>query len=140
MVRVESATETCQSMSRIGAAAIVSIFVSLDALGDVSAKRQFAAVDDVGLALFEYAGTGQPGGASKYSADGQYFAVVTERGRLDLGAPEDTIWLFRTEDLQRYVQHPEQGTAPSALPLVQLATDKDGPLVEGVRWLPDSSG
>src|SRR6266480_4749519 len=105
-----------------------------------SASKPFTPKDDVGLALFEYAGLGAPGGVIKYSPDGRYFAVVTERGRLDLNAPEDTIWVFRVEEVQRFVQHPEAGKAPAALPLAQIATDKDGPLIEHVRWLADSSG
>jgi hypothetical protein len=71
----------------------------------------------------------------KYSPDGRSLAVVTERGRLDLNAPEDTIWVFRIADEQRFVQHPDTGNAPIALPLAQMATDKDGPLIEQVRWL-----
>jgi len=111
------------------------------AFGETSVGRRFTAADDVGLALFEYAGQGAPsGGVIKYSPDGRYFAVVTERGRLDLNAPEDTIWVFRIEDVQRFVQHPEEGNAPFALPLATMATDKDGPLIERVRWLSDSSG
>jgi dipeptidyl aminopeptidase/acylaminoacyl peptidase len=103
------------------------------------ATQPFTPQDDVGLALFEYAGRGAPGGVIKYSPDGRYLAVVTERGRLDLNAPEDTIWVFRIEDVQRFVRHPELGNA-AALPLVQMSTDKDGPLIEHVRWLEDSSG
>jgi dipeptidyl aminopeptidase/acylaminoacyl peptidase len=102
-------------------------------------QRRFTPKDDVGLALFEYAGIGAPGGVIKYSPDGHYFAVVTERGRLDLNAPEDTIWLFSIEDVERFVQHPEQGSPPTALPLAQVVTNKDGPLIENVRWLPDSN-
>ena len=102
--------------------------------------RPFTAADDVGLVLFEYAGQGAPGGVIKYSPDGRYFAVVTERGRLDLNAPEDTIWLFRIEDVRRFVQRPEAGKPPAPLRLAQLAADKDGPLIEHVRWLPNSSG
>lgn len=105
-----------------------------------SGQRPFTAKDDVGLALFEYAGRGAPGGVIKYSPDGRYLAVVTERGRLDLNAPEDTVWVFRIEDVQRFVQHPEQGNPPTPLPLAQMASNKDGPLIENVRWLPDSSG
>src|SRR5437660_8774151 len=73
--------------------------------------RSFTPKDDVGLALFEYAGRGAPGGVIKYSPDGRYFAVVTERGRLDLNAPEDTIWVFRIEDVRRLVQHPDGAAA-----------------------------
>jgi dipeptidyl aminopeptidase/acylaminoacyl peptidase len=109
------------------------------AAGMPSGQQPFTPKEDVGLALFEYAGRGAPGGVIKYSPDGRSFAVVTERGRLDVNAPEDTIWVFRLEDVQRFVQHPETGT-PTALPLAQMATDKDGPLIEHVRWLTDSSG
>jgi len=103
------------------------------------ASRPFTAKDDVGLALFEYAGQGAPGGVIKYSPDGRYFAVLTERGRLDLNAPEDALWLFSTADVQRFVQHPA-AAAPVPVALAQMATDKDGPLIEHVHWLQDSSG
>jgi dipeptidyl aminopeptidase/acylaminoacyl peptidase len=108
--------------------------------GQSLGKRPFTAKDDVGLALFEYAGVGAPGGVIKYSPDGQYFAVVTERGRLDLNAPEDTIWVFEIADVQRFVQHPEEGNRVIAVPLVRIAGNKDGPLIERVSWLLDSSG
>src|SRR5256885_585315 len=68
------------------------------AAGIPPAPRPFTPKDDVGLALFEYAGRAVRGGVIKYSPDGRYLAVVTERGRLDLNAPEDTIWVFRLED------------------------------------------
>ena len=103
-------------------------------------QRPFTAEDDIGLALFEYGSRGAPGGVIKYSPNGRYFAVVTERGRLDMNAPEDTIWVFRVEDVQHFVQHPEQDNPPIPFPLAQMATDKDGPLIEQVRWMPDSSG
>jgi dipeptidyl aminopeptidase/acylaminoacyl peptidase len=104
------------------------------------AKRPFTPADDIGLALFRYAGRAVAGGVIKYSPDAKYFAVVTEGGRLDLNAPEDTIWVFRTEDTQRFVLHPEQGHLAAPLSLVQMASDKDGPLIENVRWLADSNG
>jgi dipeptidyl aminopeptidase/acylaminoacyl peptidase len=115
---------------------LIAILVSAPALG----QRPFTAKDDVGLAMFEYAGQGPPGGVIKYSPDGRFFAVVTERGRLDLDAPEDTIWLFRIEDVDRFVEHPDGSDPPTALPVAQLATARDGPLIGNVRWLPDSSG
>ncbi len=100
------------------------------------AQRPFTAKDDVGMALFEYAS----GGSIRYSPDAKYFAVVTERGRLDLNAPEDTVWVFRTEEVQQFAKHPEPGNSPTVMRLVQMASDKDGPLIENVRWLADSSG
>ena len=126
---------------RSGSLAVLISALSLCALGQTSVKRRFTPGDDVGLILFRYAGRGAPGGVIKYSLDRRYFAVVTERGRLDLNTPEDTIWLFRIEDVQRFMQHPEgDSSPPTPLPLAQMATDKDGPLIENVHWLPDSSG
>ena len=119
--------------------ALVSV-LSLCTFGQAPANRRFTPKDDVGLILFEYAGRGAPGGVIKYAPDSRYFVVVTERGRLDLNAPEDTIWVFRSEDVQRFVQHPERVSPPIALQLAQVTSDKDGPLIEKVHWLYDSSG
>jgi dipeptidyl aminopeptidase/acylaminoacyl peptidase len=112
---------------------------SISLLTGGAGARPFTPTDDVGLALFEFAGQGAPGGVIKYSPDGRYLAVVTERGRLSLHAPEDTIWVFRIEDVRRFLRQPDTGR-PAGLPLVRLATDENGPIIENVRWLPDSSG
>jgi len=127
-----------QLATKLAALFLLSIAAILSS--SASGQRPFTPEDDVGLALFEYGSRGAPGGVIKYSPDGRYFAVVTERGRLDLNAPEDTIWVFRIEDLQHFVQHPEQDNPPTPFALAQMATDKDGPLMEHVRWLLDSSG
>src|SRR5438552_14574339 len=103
-------------------------------------QRLFTPKDDVEIALFEYAGIGAPGGVIKYSPDAKHFAVVTERGRLEQNAPEDTIWIFSTDRLQRFMLHSKKGDPPAPLRLVQVAGDKDGPVIENVRWLADSSG
>jgi dipeptidyl aminopeptidase/acylaminoacyl peptidase len=103
-------------------------------------KRPFTPKDDVGLAQFQYAGRAVVGGVIKFSPNMGYFAVVTERGRLDVNAPEDTIWVFRTDEVEHYIQHPERGGPPAPLPLAQFATDRNGPPIDHVTWLPDSSG
>jgi dipeptidyl aminopeptidase/acylaminoacyl peptidase len=123
--------------SKLSAFFLLSLFLGCSSS---FGQRPFMPKDDVGLALFSFAGRGPRGGLIKYSPNTRYFAVVTERGRLDLNAPEDTIWMFPTEEVERFVQRPEQGTPPTPLPLVQMESDKDGPLVENVRWLADSSG
>src|SRR5260370_21708794 len=120
--------------------AILVSLMSLCTFGQPSPKRLFTAADDVGLTLFDYAGRRPPGGVIKFSPDGRYFAVVTEQGRLELNAPEDAIWIFRTEEVQTFVRRPGQPAALSPLRLVRMATDKDGPIIENVRWLDDSSG
>jgi dipeptidyl aminopeptidase/acylaminoacyl peptidase len=128
-----------QRVTKSTALFLLSIATMLSS--SASEQRPFTAKDDVGLALFEYGSRGAAtGGVIKYSPDGRYFAVVTERGRLDMNAPEDTIWVFQVEDVQRFVQHPEQDNPPVPFPLVRMATDKDGPLIQHVHWLLDSSG
>lgn len=117
-------------------AALCSWLLVLLAWSQAFGQRPFTAKDDVGLELFEYAGRRAPLGVIKYSPDTKYFTVVTERGRLNLNAPEDTVWVFRTEDVQDFVQHPNN-VPPAPLPLVQLTSDKDGPLIEP-QWPPKS--
>ena len=120
-------------------AVIVLSFLGMAFRCPGSGQRPFTANDDVGLTLFEYAGRPVRGGVIKYSPDSRYFAVVTERGRLDLNSPEDTIWLFRTEDVQRFTQDLGEDARPTPLPLARFANERDGPLIERARWLPDSS-
>src|SRR5690348_18093565 len=67
---------------------VLIVFMIASACAIAAGIRPFTPADDVGLALFEYAGSEPTGGVLKYSADGRYLAVVTERGRLDLNAPE----------------------------------------------------
>ena len=117
---------------------IITLAAVHDACG-----RPFTAVDDIGIAQFEYYSGGiVPSGGSviKYSPDGRYFVVITERGVLDRNVPEDTIWLFHTEEVRKYVQHPDSGIASGPIPLARLTTTESGPIIENVRWLADSSG
>src|SRR6266853_5434267 len=119
-------------MKRIGfsSAAVLWCFSAICA---PACARPFTPADDVELALFEYAGYGAPGGVIKYSPNARYFAVVTERGRLDLNSPEDTIWVFRIEDVEGFMRHPDAAHALTPVALAMLATDKDGPVIQHVR-------
>ena len=102
------------------------------------AQRPFTAADDIGLVQFLDAGhRGTPIGVSP---DARFFAVVTERGLLDENVPEDTIWIFRSDEVRRFVQHPAEVAPPLPVPLVKMASEKNGPIIEQVRWLDDSSG
>ena len=101
--------------------------------------------DDIDLVRFQLYGPAvgavpSGDGVIKYSPNGRYFAVVTEKDLLDLNVPEETIWLFRTEEVQKYVHHPDMGTAPLPIPLVRMSTDKMGLIIRTVKWLADSTG
>src|SRR6266849_10927439 len=66
--------------------------------------RHFTVADEVGLAHF-----GDPYGADaealRFSPDGKYFAVDTERGRLDLNSVEDSVRVYRSQDLNEFLSY-----------------------------------
>jgi dipeptidyl aminopeptidase/acylaminoacyl peptidase len=107
----------------------------------VSAQQQpekpFTVADEIGLTLF-----GDPNGGPPqvhFSPDGKYFAVWTERGRLDVNRVEDSLRFYRSQDVVYSLQHPDS-KPPSAAWVVSLSTNTQGPIISDWRWLPDSSG
>jgi len=98
-----------------------------------TSKRRFTVADDIGLIQFGYPGY-------VFSPDGRYFVVDTTRGRLDLNRPEDTLRVYRTEDVRQLLSH--RGDGPEPLPVWTLSksTYKDGPIISATRWLADSRG
>jgi len=101
------------------------------------AKRPFTVADEIGLTLF-----GNPvGGPPKvsFSPDKNYFAVWTERGRLDLNRPEDCLRFYRTQDVNTFLEHPDNLSAPLPAWVVALSTAEEGPIINDWRWLDDSS-
>jgi dipeptidyl aminopeptidase/acylaminoacyl peptidase len=129
-----------ESRRALGVAILIWV-MALRIAGQTVPKRPFTIADDIGLAQFQYAGEGVASGGPiiKFSPDGRVFAVVTERGALEQNAPEDTIWIFRSTDVEKYLRGPGAAT-PAAVPLVRMAGDKDGPIIGTVKWLSDSSG
>ena len=99
------------------------------------AKRPFTVADDIGLIQFADV-EAEP--RIKYSPDGRHFAVVTKQSSLDRSERDDTLWLFRTEDVRTDLEQPGRATART--PLARMSADKTEVIIQGVRWLPDSSG
>ncbi len=101
-------------------------------------KRPFTVVDEIGLAHF-----GDPyeqrAEAVRFSPDGSYFAVDTERGRLDLNKVEDSLRFYRSADIEHFVEYSDQPQAPSPVWVVSRSA-KEGPIINGWHWLADSSG
>ncbi len=102
------------------------------------AKRPFTVVDDVGLARFGDPYTVQAE-ALQFSPDGKYFAVWTERGRLDVNRVEDSLRFYRKQDIENLLKLPDDSQPPSPVWVVNRS-DKEGPVVKYWRWLADSSG
>jgi hypothetical protein len=95
-----------------------------------STERHFTVEDDIEMSLFQ--------GGVRFSPDGRYFLVVTERGLLKQNAPEDTISIWSSLEVEKYLQAPRTH-APHPVVEVHMATYKDGPIITGVQWLQDSS-
>ena len=73
-----------------------------------------------------------------FSPDGNYFVVETERGRLDVNGPEDSLWFYRSQDVRGVLKPFHRIQAIAGMGTV--ARTKEGPVLGGWRWLPDSSG
>ena len=100
-------------------------------------KKPFTVADDIGLTLFLGPRGGEP--QLSFSPDGTYFAVWSERGRLDLNRIEDSLRLYRSEEIQRFFEN-QQALEPSPVWVVRRSTSKEGTIINKWRWLADSSG
>ncbi len=101
------------------------------------AKNRFAVADEIALTLFD-APSGQPAEV-RFSPDGNYFAVWTERGLLDRNRVEDSLRLYRSQDVMKFLEHSDRSHSPSPVWIVSRS-DKEGPVINAWRWLPDSGG
>src|SRR2546430_11366687 len=101
-------------------------------------KRAFTVADTIGLTLFGSARGGDP--QIHFSPDGNYFAVWSERGRLDLNRVEDSLRFYRTEDVEKFVQRSDGLHPPEPVWVLNRSTSKKGPVINEWRWLADSSG
>jgi hypothetical protein len=104
-----------------------------------AAGKPFTVADEIGLAHFGYPYTGEAESV-QFSPDGHYVAALTERGRIDLNRPEDTVRIYRVQDVRSFLQGPSDSQAPVPFWTFNRSTDKDGPLVTHWLWLKDSSG
>jgi dipeptidyl aminopeptidase/acylaminoacyl peptidase len=94
--------------------------------------RRFTVADDIGLT--------QLGTTVAFSPDNRYFAVVSERGRLDVNRSESSIRVYVTENVHHFLSQRDTTQEPSPLWTMTRSTYKDGPIISHLHWLPDSSG
>lgn len=97
-------------------------------------RKLFTVADDIEIARFDNAGPGPVA----FSPDGRYFAVVIERGRLDVNRPEALLRVYRTQDVVTFLSDQKTTNEPQPFWTVRESTYKDGPLITDLRWLPDS--
>lgn len=97
--------------------------------------RPFSVVDDIELTQF-----GDAYDAVRFSPNGKYFAVYTERGRLDINRPEDSLRFYSSESVEDFLERSDQSEIPRPLWVVTLSTSAEGPIIQDWRWLADSTG
>ncbi len=100
-------------------------------------KRPFTVADDIGFVYFAdlYGGAE----AVRVSPDGNYFAVDTERARLDLNRVEDSLRFYCAQDVEKFLTHSDESRPPSPVWVVNRS-EKRGAVIRAWRWLADSSG
>ncbi|HYY72997.1 MAG TPA: hypothetical protein VE778_05340, partial [Candidatus Bathyarchaeia archaeon] len=81
-----------------------------------------------------------------FSPDGKYFAVYTERGRLDLNVVEDSLSFYRSEEAKAFLGAGEGAVPPKPFWVItrtvkeaENASAEDG-AIRRWRWLPNSEG
>ncbi len=123
----------------------ISAFSCLTGIGSTigsaqQTKKPFTVADDIGLAYFGDPNYSYSEEAVHASPDGNYFAVHTERGRGELNRLEDSLRFYRSEDIQRFLNHSDESQRPSPVWVVNRS-GKEGPTINSNwRWLADSSG
>ncbi len=104
-------------------------------------RRRMTVADDIGVSYFgvPYGWSGLDDGVT-VSPDGQYVVAVTDRGSLEANQVEGTLRVYRIEDLNRFLAHPELTQPPAPVwTFTKAAFDhgRYGSVIADVRWLPD---
>lgn len=100
------------------------------------AAQRFTVRDEIEVAQF----VGPLKQEVRFSPDGSYFAVETERGRLDLNRPEDSLRFYRSRDVKDFLRHPEEIRPPLPVWTLTLSEVGKGGSINHFQWLADSSG
>lgn len=121
-------------------AGVVPIFIAglLFLNGMVSraqqAKKPFTVGDEIGLTLFE-----ELDNKVQFSPDGQYFAIYTQRGRLDLNRVETSLRFYSSREVEKFLHDSKVPQAPGPVWVVDRS-QKEGVAFQNWHWLADSSG
>jgi len=104
---------------------------------EAQTKKPFTVSDDIGMSNFHGFQYGKTK-AVQFSPDGKYFAVYSDRGRLDLNRVEDSLRFYRSEDVEKFLKDPTDAL-PRPIWIANIFSDT-APVISDWRWLSDSSG
>lgn len=74
-----------------------------------------------------------------YSPDRRYFFVFSTHGRLDVDRVEDSIRVYRTIDVDRFLNTLSSRSPPAPLWMIERSSN-EGPVISGCRWTANSQG
>ena len=119
---------------------ILAVLVSSSITLAEQTKRPFTVADDIAFTYFADGpyGNYEGGNAIQFSPNGEYLAVVTAHGRLDLNVVEESVRVYRTKEIAASLEANSEVSQPAPAWVV-TCQGKVGPIVE-IRWLADSSG
>jgi dipeptidyl aminopeptidase/acylaminoacyl peptidase len=121
-----------------GLVSLANVLVLLCGTVHGQATRSFSVADDIEMSrIILQKDLGYT--PAKVSPDGRNFAVITERGLLEPNLVEDTIWIWRSDQILQFLHDANQKTPPASMELIRMASYKKGPIISGLRWLDDSS-
>jgi len=100
-------------------------------------KRPFTVAEEIGVTLFGTPNGGEP--EIRFSPNGKYVAVWSERGRLEVDQVEDSLRFYHSRDLEDFVTRSASSRPPSPM-WIMTRSGKEGPVVNDWRWLADSTG
>src|SRR5258706_12212484 len=112
-------------------------FLAVSWMGSSFAEERFSVSHAVGMTEFIYPAIGLSG-EPLFSPDRKYVVFTTARGVAERNVIEYTIWLWRTEEIERAI-NVERAQAPEAVKLVTLASRRSRHVISDIRWLLDSS-
>ncbi len=101
-------------------------------------KRPFTVADDISMTTI---GDNSNGDTTdiEFSPDGKYFAVCTNRGRLDLNRVEGSLRFYRSQEVENFLHNPKELRAPSPIWVVDRFQKERAPFRDW-QWLADSGG
>lgn len=108
-------------------------------------EHAFDVRDSIEMVRFSDPSEFVPGSTATYSPDGKYFTCTTTTGVVRANQVESTIWVFSALDAKRYLASHGTSAKPHARRVASVATPVSidaiapyAPVIEDVRWTPDS--